>query len=92
MNNLLENLRSHVGRTVIFTLILLCGLTLFFAFSHDTQMRMVMLGFVTISYMLWGIVTHYIQKDLTLLKILEYVTIAIFAAVGVGTVLGWGMQ
>lgn len=91
MNNLIEDIRAHFGRTVIFTLILMCGLTLFFAFSHDNQMRVIMLSVVTIAYIVWGLVHHYIQKDLTLLKALEYVTIAVFAAVGIGAVLGWSL-
>jgi len=92
MNNLIEDLRTHFGRTVIFILILLCGMTLFFAFSHDTYMRITMLSVVTIAYIAWGLVHHYIQKDLTLIKAFEYVTIAVFAAVGIGAVLGWSIR
>lgn len=91
MMNLLENFRAHMGRTILFAMLLLCGLTLFFAFAHDTRLRLVILGVVTLAYIAWGILHHYVQKDLTVFKVIEYITIAIFAAVGIGTVLGWGL-
>lgn len=92
MNNLLENIREHFGRIVIFALLLLIILTLFIAFSHDPQMRIILLTFVTCAYIIYGLLHHHVQKELTIIKALEYITIAVFAAVGIGVVLGWGWQ
>lgn len=92
MENFLENIRANWGRTLIFALLLLCGLTLFFAFSHDETIRIALLVVVTLSYITWGIIHHHMKHDLTLVIALEYITVAIFAAVGIVAILGWGKQ
>ncbi len=92
MDNLLENIRNHLPRTIIFCLLIAMGLTFFFAFSHDQTIRMVMLGIVTLSYITWGLVHHHIKKDLTWIIAFEYITVASFAAVGIYALLGWGNQ
>ncbi|MDQ3239596.1 MAG: hypothetical protein M3P33_03670 [bacterium] len=90
MDNILENFRKHLGHSVLLLLFLSFGVTLFLAFSHDSVMRIIMLVLVSLCYALWGVVHHYVRKDLSWGLAIEYITIAFLAGVGVLSILGWG--
>jgi hypothetical protein len=90
MENTLDNLKNHFGHSVILLLFLIFGVTLFFAFSHDPYMRIILLILVSICYAIWGVAHHYVRKDLTWGLALEYISIAFLAGVGVFAILGWG--
>jgi len=90
MDNILDNFRQHIGHTLILLLTLIFGVTLFFAFSHDPSLRLLLLTLVSVSYAIWGILHHYLRKDLNWALVIEYTTFAFLAAVGAFTLLGWG--
>jgi hypothetical protein len=90
MENILDNFKQHIGHSLVLLLFLLFGVTLFLAFSHDSNMRIILLTLVSVSYAVWGIVHHYIKKDLNWALVIEYTTFAFLAAVGAITLLGWG--
>jgi hypothetical protein len=92
MENFLQNFRHHIGHTVLLILILFFGFTLFFAFSHDTEIRIMLLFLVSASYAIWGVVHHYVRRDLTWGIALEYISVAFLAGIGILSILGWGIQ
>lgn len=58
--------------------ILLATLLGLFLFPHDRYMRISLTVAMGISYVTWGIVHHYIHRDLSVEIVLEYLLIAIF--------------
>lgn len=56
----------------------------FFGFSFDHMFQKAVIVSSGISYVIWGIVYHYIHRDLSGVIVLEYVAIA---ALGVASVL-----
>ncbi len=90
MENAVNNFKEHFSHAIIVLLFLCFGITIFFAVAHDPFMRIIVLGLVSMSYAVWGIVHHFMRKDLTWAMVLEYVIIAFLALVGAISILGWG--
>ncbi len=91
MHNLIENLRKHLGHTVLLCLFLLLGVTLFLAFAHEAQVRLIILAAVSISYAVWSMVHHYMRKDLSWSLAVEYIAVALIAILWVLSLLGWSV-
>ncbi len=51
----------------------------FFTFSYDKNFQLAIITAASVSYFTWGIVHHFIHKDLSLQIIIEY---ACFASLG----------
>jgi hypothetical protein len=90
MDNFIHNFRRHIGHTLILVMVLIFGFTLFFAFSHEPEIRILLLFLVSASYALWGLVHHYVRRDLTWPLAIEYISVSFLAGVGVLSILGWG--
>jgi hypothetical protein len=90
MHNVIENARKHIGHTILLTLFLLLGVTLFLAFGHDPQMRLILLAIVSVSYAVWSIIHHYMRKDLSWGIVIEYCIVSLIAILWVISLLGWG--
>jgi len=58
--------------------VLLATLLGLFLFPYDKSMRVSLTVAMGISYVTWGIVHHYIHRDLNMEVALEYLLIAIF--------------
>jgi hypothetical protein len=67
--------------------IVIGGLLGFMLFSYDKMFQMVLMGAVSVSYVAWGIVHHYIHDDVHFLVILEYVAVAILGMVIVSSLI-----
>ncbi len=89
MHNVIENLRKHLGYTVLLCMFLILGITLYLAFAHNEKMRLVLLALVSISYAIWSIVHHYMRKDLSWGIAMEYSIVALIAILWVISLLGW---
>lgn len=57
------------------------GLIGFFVFSYMREVQMAIAAGLAIAYFVWGVMHHYIHKDLTVSVILEYVLFAILGYV-----------
>lgn len=75
----------------IHTFILLCivggGLAAFYYLRPNTSLQFTVGVIMSITYVLWGIIHHTIQKDLHLKVVIEYVLMAAIAIVLLATVL-----
>ena len=58
--------------------ILFAALVGFILFGYDRALKMALLFSVGISYFVWGIIHHYIHKDLSIEIALEYLIISAF--------------
>jgi len=67
--------------------ILVAGLVGFLVFSYDRNFQAAIAVAVALSYVVWGLVHHYIHKDLHTSVIIEYLAIAIVGLVAVFSVL-----
>lgn len=67
--------------------ILVAGLVGFLVFSYDRNFQAAIAVAVAVSYVVWGLVHHYIHKDLHTSVIVEYLAIAIVGLVAVFSVL-----
>lgn len=61
----------------------------FFVFSYDYLFQMAVVVALATAYVAWGIVYHYIHRDLSSSVILEYIMIATIGAVAILTVLSY---
>ena len=77
MNNFFEDIREHLSHYLALLFILGFGTASFVFFQRTPQMQIVS-AFLTVSfYVLWGIVHHYIEKDLHIRVVVEYMTVAL---------------
>jgi EamA domain-containing membrane protein RarD len=67
--------------------ILVAGLVGFLVFSYDRNFQAAIAIAVAVSYVVWGLVHHYIHKDLHASVIVEYLAIAIIGLVAIFSVL-----
>jgi MFS superfamily sulfate permease-like transporter len=51
----------------------------FIVFSYDKEFQMAIIASLSLSYFSWGVVHHFIHKDLTLQVLIEY---AVFSFLG----------
>ena len=61
--------------------ILMAGMLGFYLFSYDRIFQSVLLIAVSASYVVWGVVHHFIHDDLHYMIIVEYVIIALLGVV-----------
>lgn len=62
-------------------MIIFSGLAAFFSFRNYPMVQL-LVGIVTaLSYVIWGIVHHFVDKDLNVKVIIEYLAVAIFAII-----------
>ncbi len=72
---------SHITHYSLLFGILILGTFGFWFFSYDKIFQAVIAVAVSISYVAWGIMHHYIHKDLCLEIIMEYVFMAILGLI-----------
>jgi hypothetical protein len=56
--------------------ILGAGLVAFLIFSYDRTFQISVIAAVSFAYVIWGVIHHYLHKDLYFSVILEYVIVA----------------
>jgi len=77
MNKFCEDIGEHFGHYLALFFILGFGITSFVFFQRTPQMQIVSAFLTTSFYVLWGIVHHYIEKDLHIRVVIEYMTVAL---------------
>jgi len=78
-----KSTKSHIQHYVPLFGILFACIVGFSVFSYDRLFQMTVVLGSSLAYVAWGVVHHYIHKDLHLSVIIEYITIA---ALGVSVV------
>ncbi len=61
--------------------ILLAGFTGLILFSYDKSYQVAVSGALVLSYISWGIVHHYLHRDLHLETVIEYAVVGILGFV-----------
>ena len=77
MKNIIKDLPHYLALLGIFV----AGLLAFVIFNYDSPFRIAVIISIGISYVVWGIVHHYLNKDLYLEVVLEYIAIAILGMI-----------
>ncbi|MGI5826553.1 MAG: hypothetical protein ACOX50_04020 [Patescibacteria group bacterium] len=77
MKDLITDIKEHFSHYLVLLFILLVGFGAFYYFQRFPQAQIVS-AFLTASfYVFWGIVHHYLEEDLHLRIVIEYVAIAL---------------
>jgi len=77
MERLISDIKEHLGHYLILFFILAMGALIFRYFQRFPQAQIVS-AFLTASFfVLWGIIHHYLEGDLHLRIILEYLAVAL---------------
>ena len=82
-----KNIYKHLPHYVSLIGILIAGLVAIIWFSYDPVFQMGVAIAVAVGYVVWGIVHHYIHRDLYLSVVLEYVAVGILGVVIVASLL-----
>ena len=83
----MHRLARHIQHYVPLFGLLAAGILGFYIFSYDRAFQAVISVALATSYVSWGIIHHYIHKDLNLTVISEYVVIALLGLIMVFSVL-----
>lgn len=71
-----KKVTKHVKHYLPLVAILFAGLLGFLIFSYDRAFQLIILTAVSVAYVVWGLVHHYLHDDLHLFVIVEYIVIA----------------
>ncbi len=71
----------HLFHYIVLTLILIGGLSAFFSFRNYPVIQLLIGIVMALSYVLWGIIHHYVDRDLSIKIVIEFVTIAVFVII-----------
>jgi hypothetical protein len=71
----MQFLKKHYGYYAGLLIIALGGLFLITRTGVDYQLKMLLIVLITLFYIVWGVLHHYIHHDLTVKIVLEYVLI-----------------
>lgn len=78
---------TYLSHYLTLAVILGGGGLVFFFFAHSQQIQFWIGVIMALAYLLWGIVHHYLKKDLNWLIVVEYTLVAIFSIVVIYSVL-----
>lgn len=81
MSELIKDIKDHKTHYLILLFILLFGILSFWYLRTNQQAQMVSVFLTAVFYVLWGIIHHYIEGDLHIRIIMEYLAIAILGFV-----------
>lgn len=71
----------HIFHYLVLAVILIGGLGAFFSFRNYPVIQFLIGLAISLSYIAWGIIHHYIDKDLSIKIVIEFVTIAVFVII-----------
>ena len=67
---------EHLSHYLSLVGIMIATIIGFFAFSYDKSFQLAIITAASLSYFTWGIVHHYLHRDLNLQILIEYAVIA----------------
>ena len=77
----MKHIAKHLPHYFVLFGLLLAGILAFVLFSYDRIFQMVVAVAVAVSYVIWGLVHHYIHRDLYFSAVLEYLAVAVLGLV-----------
>lgn len=77
MREIFKDIREHLGHYLVLLFILSFGAFAFVYFQRFPQSQIVSLFLTASFYVLWGIIHHYLEGDLHLRIIFEYLAVAL---------------
>lgn len=86
MKKIFEDIKEHLGHYLVLLFILSFGAFAFVYFQRFPQSQIVSLFLTASFYVLWGIIHHYLEGDLHLRIIFEYLAVALL-----GFLILWSM-
>jgi len=72
----MKGFTKHLAHYLTLLGIFLAGILAFLFFSYDQSFQMIMAIAVALSYVVWGIIHHFIHRDLYLAVVIEYLAVA----------------
>ncbi len=87
MKRLYFNIAHHIFHYIILVIILSTGISMYIYFRSYPVLQLIIGIATSLFYVLWGIVHHYVDNDLSLKIVVEYLSIAIFAIIVLWNVL-----
>lgn len=70
--------KKHLGHYLPLLLFLTLGSVLFAYFAYNEAVRLYIAVIAAAYYFLWGVLHHYLHKDLTIEIVIEYLAYAVF--------------
>ncbi|MBP7118752.1 hypothetical protein KBA63_01590 [Candidatus Woesebacteria bacterium] len=80
-----KHIRHYIPLFAVFAV----GIIGFLSFPYDRALQIAIATGLAVSYAIWGIVHHAIDRDLSLEVILEYIFVSAIGLSGMLTVLYW---
>ena len=77
MKRIIKNLPHYLSLLGIFVV----GILAFVFFSYDPAFKIAVIISIAVSYVVWGIMHHYLNKDLYLEVVLEYIAVAVLGLI-----------
>lgn len=87
VNKKVFDFTHHIFHYLVLTVILIGGITAFFSFRNYPRIQFLIGSAMALSYIIWGIVHHFIDRDLSTKIVIEFVTIAVFVIIVLWNVL-----
>lgn len=75
----------HISHYIVLLIILMAGLIAMIGSGKSTLLHTIILIIISASYLVWGVIHHFIEKELHIEIVLEYL---IFSLLGTVFVLG----
>lgn len=79
--HLLDEAKEHQRDYVVLVLGLLAGLGAFIWFSGQSIKQLAVVFMLAVFYFVWGVIHHYLKKDLYFKVVLEYLLISLLGLV-----------
>jgi len=77
----MKHFSKHLPHYLTLIGILLIGLFGFVIFSHDRVFQVAIAIAIALSYVVWGIIHHFLHKDLYLIVLVEYMAVALLGLI-----------
>jgi hypothetical protein len=77
----MKRIAKHLPHYLSLLGIFIFGFLAFLLFSYDQAFQMAVIIAVAAAYVAWGIIYHYIHKDLYFVVVIEYVAVALLGLI-----------
>lgn len=79
MKDLIHDIKTHSQHYLVLLVILNLGIGLFYFFRFNPIYQVMIVLATSLTYVLWGIIHHWLEGDLHLKIVLEYFLLALLA-------------